>query len=159
MFDTSLDEMREIAGVNESWSARDFAAMRKRLRSYDYSIDCHCADLEDLRQLLRDKHDFGVGLLANSSLLEQESFTQLLWTILHLSREFDYRPDLNNLSQADYAHLGDDMRRVYVLLVTEWLSFAQRLRESQPYSFSLAVRLNPFAESPSAVIEGMEEQE
>ena len=152
LFDTSLDKMRAIAGVNESWTAKNFATMKKRLGSYNYSIDCHCADLEDLRQLLHDKRDFGLGILANSSLLEQESFTQLLWAIQHLTRELQYRPDLNNLPEADYAHLSDDMRRVYVLLVTEWLSFAQRLKASQPYSFSLAVRLNPFAENPSPVI-------
>lgn len=158
LFDTSLDEMRAIAGVDENWSARDFTAMRKRLAAYEYSIDCHCADLNDLRQLLRDKRDFTLGLLANSSLLEQESFTQLLWAVLHLSRELDYRADLNNLPEADYAHMSNDMRRVYVLLVTEWLAFAQRLKERQPYSFSLAVRVNPFAESPSAVTGEMEEQ-
>lgn len=159
LFDASLDEMRAIAGVNENWSARDFSTMRKRLGSYTYSIDCHCADLNDLRQLLRDKHNLLLTLIANSSLLEQQSFTQLLWAVLHLARELDYRPDLDNLPEADYAHLSDDMRRVYVLLVTEWLSFAQRLKENQPYSFSLAVRLNPFTENPSAVIEEVEEQE
>lgn len=159
LFDATLDEMRAIAGVSENWSARDFAVMRKRLGSYTYSIDCHCADLNDLRTLLRDKHSLLLTLVANSSLLEQQSFTQLMWAVLHLSRELDYRPNLDNLPEADYAHLSDDMRRVYVLLVTEWLSFAQRLKEKQPYSFSLAVRLNPLAENPSAVIEEIEGQE
>lgn len=159
LFDATLDQMRAIAGVNENWSAKDFATMRKRLSSYAYSIDCHCADLKDLRQLLRDKHSLLLTLIANSSLLEEQSFTQLLWAVLHLARELDYRPDLDNLPEADYAHLSDDMRRVYVLLVQEWLSFTQRLKENQPYSFSLAVRLNPFVENPSAVIGEVAEQE
>lgn len=153
LFDRSLEEMRKIAGVGENWSARDFANMRKRLETYAYTIDCHCAELSDLKALLHDKREFVLGLLSNSSLLEHQSFTQLLWAILHLSRELDWRPNVDDLPDADYAHLGEDMRRVYVLLVKEWLSFAQRLKDSQPYSFSLALRLNPFAENPSAVIE------
>ena len=152
-FDVSLDEMRAIAGVNEGWTSRNFATMRKRLVSYDYSIDCHCADIEDLRGLLRAKHEAAFAIISNPSLLEQESFTELMWAILHLERELQYRPNLDDLSDADYAHLGSDMRRVYVLLVVEWLSFAERLKQSQPYSFSLAVRLNPLAQNPSANVD------
>lgn len=153
LFDTSLDEMRKIAGVTEDWGPRDFARMRRRLVGYPYTIDCHCADLKDLKALLEQKHDLILSLLSNPALLENQSFTDLLWAILHLTRELDYRKDLDNLPEADYAHLGDDMRRVYVLLVEEWLLFAQRLQHTQPYSFSLAVRINPFAEEPSAIVE------
>lgn len=159
LFDVSLDQMRRIAGVTEAWTARDFAQMRKRLQAYNYTIDCHCADLADLKSLLQDKHDFLLNLLSNGSILEHESFNELLWAILHLSRELDYRDNLSDLPDADYAHLGNDMKRVYVLLVKEWLSFAERLKETQPYSFSLAVRLNPFAEEPSAVVEEADNQE
>lgn len=153
LFDRSLDEMRRIAGVNHDWSTRSFASMRKRLEAYEYTIDCHCADLADLKKLLQDKHEFILGLISNSSLLENESFTELLWAVLHLSRELDYRKNLDDLPDPDYAHLGEDMRRVYILLVKEWLSFAERLKGTQPYSFSLAVRLNPFSEAPSAIVE------
>lgn len=152
-FDRQLDDMRKIASVTQDWTSRDFSHMRKRLQSYAYNIDCHCAELSDLKSLLQDKHDFLPDLLSNSALLEHQTFTKLLWGILHLARELDSRPNVDDLPDADYKHLGDDMRRVYIELVSEWLSFAQRLKANQPYSFSLAVRLNPFVEKPSAVVE------
>jgi hypothetical protein len=153
LFDRSLDEMRNIAAVDENWSRRDFANMKQRLESYHYTIDCHCAELGDLKALLQENHDFLLSLLSNASLLEHEAFTELLWAIMHVSRELEMRENLDDLPDEDYAHLGEDMRRVYVLLVKEWLSFVERLKISRPYSFSLAVRLNPFAENPSAVVE------
>lgn len=159
LFDIHLEEMREIAGVREHWSSREFSTMRRRLEQYDYSIDCHCADLKDLKRLLDDKRGVVIELLTNSSLLENVSFTQLLWAILHLSYELQLRPDLDHLPEADYAHLGDDMRRVYVQLVREWLSSVQRLKDRQPYSFSLAMRVNPFAEHTSPIIEGNDNPE
>lgn len=153
LFDTHLEEMREIVQVKPNWTNRDFAMMRKRLDQHKYTIDCRCADLNDLKRLLEEKREFALGILANPSLLENVSFTQLLWAIAHLAQELELRPDLDHLPDSDYDHLGNDMRRAYVLTVMEWLSYVRRLRDRQPYMLSLIVRMNPFSAHPSAVVE------
>jgi hypothetical protein len=84
-FDANLSEMRKIADIQPSWTPRDFSLMKKRLEKHEYTIDCRCADLNDLKRMLAGKHEFLVGLLANPGLLENSAFTELLWAISHLT--------------------------------------------------------------------------
>ena len=55
------------------------------------------------------------------------------------------------LADADLAHLSGDARRVYSLLLAEWITYLGHLREDYPYLYSLALRTNPF--DPSASVE------
>jgi hypothetical protein len=48
------------------------------------------------------------------------------------------------LCGADRKHLANDMKRVYSLLISEWLSYMKHLKENYPYLFSFAMRTNPF---------------
>jgi hypothetical protein len=50
-------------------------------------------------------------------------------------------------------HLNFDIKRAYILLVNEWLSYMKHLKEDYPYLYSLAVRTNPFNKNPKAEIE------
>ena len=52
----------------------------------------------------------------------------------------------------DIIHLGGDCKRVYSLLVPEWVRYMEYLRAHYPYLFSLAMRKNPFDTSASVVI-------
>jgi hypothetical protein len=92
-----------------------------------------------------------LGLLENPNLLEHESFTDLLWAVFHLTEELGCRTDLKNLPDTDYAHLSGDIKRVYILLISEWLAYMKHLKDTYPYLFSLSVRTNPF--DPNASVE------
>ena len=72
------------------------------------------------------------------------NFTDLLWAVTHLTEELSHRKDLKTLPNADYEHLSGDIKRAYIMLITEWLAYMKHLKESYPYLFSLAVRTNPF---------------
>jgi hypothetical protein len=48
--------------------------------------------------------------------------------------------------------LNVDIKRVYQLLVREWLSHMEHLKSDYPYLFSLAVRTNPFNPEASAEV-------
>ena len=50
---------------------------------------------------------------------------------------------LDDIPTADRIHIGGDVKRVYTLLVTEWLEYLRHLQIQYPYLFSLAVRTNP----------------
>lgn len=143
-FDRHVDQIREITGLGDRWSRRQFEAARKQLEAYEYSIDCHCADLEDLRELIASRRLFFVQLLTNSNLLEHESFTELLWAISHLAQELTYREDLDNLSEQDNRHLEEDMRRVYIRLTYQWLLYMWHLQHDNPYLYEFVRDRSPF---------------
>ena len=151
-FDYNFDKVRENLIVTNNWSEQKFSSTGKSLKNYDYKIDSLKGDLEDLRSFLMGKRDFLLRLLENPNLLEHESFTELLWAVSHLTEELAARIDVKRLSDADYAHLSGDIKRAYILLVVQWLSYMKHLKNDYPYLFSLAIRTNPFDPNASPEI-------
>jgi hypothetical protein len=150
-FDVHYEKIRGNLIVTNDWSSQEFSAVKKSLKVYDYKIESRKGDLERLKSFLIDRRDFLLGLLENPNLLEHESFTNLLWAVFHLTEELASRSDVKQLSDTDYAHLSNDIKRAYVLLISEWLAYMKHLKDTYPYLFSLAVRTNPF--DPDASIE------
>jgi len=150
-FDTNPESMKGELVITNSWSDKEFSLMSKRVRGYDFNIDSRKGDLEELKRFLTGKREFFLGLLENPNLLEHESFTDLLWAVFHLTEELDFRKEVNRLSRGDYGHLSNDIRRVYRLLVYEWLVYMKHLKDNYPHLFSLAIRTNPF--DPNASVE------
>ncbi len=138
--------------MTEVWSEEEFQSVTRRLNNHDCAIDSRVGDLGELRSFLMGKSDFLVRLLENPSLLEHESFTNLLWAVFHLYDELANREKVRELSDADYAHLSGDMKRAYSSLISEWLAYMKHLSYHYPYLFSLAVRINPFDPGASAEI-------
>jgi hypothetical protein len=136
--------MRATLVINDKWSEQDFSQVRKRLKDFDYKIDSKSGDLETLKRFLTEKRIFLLGLLENPNLLEHETFTDLLWAVFHLTEELNSRSDIKGLPDTDYKHLSGDIKRAYVLLISEWLSYMKHLKVDYPYLFSLALRTNPF---------------
>ena len=142
-FGVDLSGLNSRLIVTTQWSDKDFIAAQRVVRAADPRFDSRKSDLVRLRDFLSGKRDFLLGLLANPNLLEHDTFTDLLWAVSHLSEELASRPALEGLPRTDYDHLSGDMKRAYVLLLFEWLSYMQHLKKDYPYLFSLAVRLNP----------------
>jgi hypothetical protein len=151
-WDPHLDSIRKELMVTGDWSPDNFSAVSKRLRRYGYGIDIQRVDLEGLRKFLGVKIDFLLRLLENPTLLEHESFTDLLWAVFHLAEELGAREKLGALPQSDYEHLAGDMKRIYGLLVHEWLNYMEHLKSNFPYLFSLAIRTNPFDQEASPIV-------
>ncbi len=57
---------------------------------------------------------------------------------------------LVELPESDIRHIAGDVDRVYGQLAHFWLEYMKYLKNSYPYLFSLAVRMNPFDECASA---------
>ncbi len=148
-FDLRIDRIRPELLVNRDWDDQRFDRVTADLRQYPCQIDTQKSDLRELKRLLGEKRDFFLRLLENQNLLEHETFTELLWAVFHLAEELEARPDLSRLTAADREHLAGDIKRAYVLLITEWLTYMKHLKKEYPYLFSLAVRTNPFDEHAS----------
>lgn len=143
-FALHYDKIRGNLIVTNDWSEQEFSIVRKRLKNYDYKIESQRGNLEYLKSFLIGKRNFLLRLLENPNLLEHESFTDLLWAVFHLTEELACRVDVRQLPKTDYDHLSGDIKRAYILLISEWIAYMNHLKKDYPYLFSLAVRTNPF---------------
>lgn len=150
--DPEVETIRQSLVIKPEWSDQDFKDTGKILKSHAYAVSIHKYDLETLRSFLLKERDFLLRLLENPTLLEHESFTQLLQAVFHLTEELSYREDLTQLPDADRTHLSGDIKRCYRMLVQQWLDYMQYLKKNYPYLFSLAMRTNPFDEGASPIV-------
>ena len=151
-FDPNLDAVRNELVVTNDWIDEDFLDTKNRLKNYNYSVNIQDVDLKKLKTLLDENRNLLVQLLENPTLLEHESFTELLRAVFHLLEELVSRDTLSDLPDTDIDHLSGDIGRVYGLLVGEWLDYMHHLKNNYPYLFSLSMRTNPFDRSASPVV-------
>jgi hypothetical protein len=151
--DPHLERIRHDLLVRADWRGAAFEATNRRLRGYEYHIEIAQVDLLALRAFLVARRGFLLGLLESPTLLEHETFTDLLRAVFHLTEELEQRPDMTHLPDADLAHLAYDMKRAYTLIIHRWLDYMRYLRDNYPYLFSLALRTNPFDAQASAVVQ------
>lgn len=150
--DPTIDRIQDALLVQSEWTDLDFADARRRLSEHAFEIAEDRVDLPSLALYLNTRSDLLLRLLENPMVFEHESFTRLLLALSHLNEEIEARTDLTHLPPADAAHLAGDITRVYGLLVGEWLSYMEYLKNNYPYLFSLAMRKNPFDPEASPVI-------
>jgi hypothetical protein len=147
-----LENIRKYLIVTNNWSDVEFTSVSKRLRNYDYNVEIKRVDLEGLRTSLISERDFLLRLLENPTLLEHEPFTELLRSVFHLTEELEMREQVTQLSDKDYEHISNDIKRAYTLLVQRWLSYVKYLKDNYPYFFSLVMRTNPFDQTASPFV-------
>jgi len=152
LFSSAFSELSPHLLVRTSWTRKDFVKALSFMETFDPGLDSRKNDMTELKGFLDGKRNFLLGLLANPNLLEHETFTDLLWAVLHLSEELSARPRLEGLPEEDYRHLSGDMKRAYVQLLSRWLAYLSHLKEDYPYLFSLAVRTNPMDAGASPVV-------
>ena len=150
--DPNLDKIKQNLIITSDWSNKEFEQMNNQLRNYEYKVNIDMINLKDLRDFFMRKSDFLVRLLENPNLFEHESFTEVLRAVFHIAEELEHRKNIKQLSKNDRNHIAGDIKRAYNLLVFEWLSYMKYLKDSYPYLFSLAIRLNPFDENATAEI-------
>jgi hypothetical protein len=144
-FDRRAADRQAALALGADWGPERFVRARRELAGSQPDIDPRAGDLEALRDFLMAKRSFLLSLLENQNLLEHQSFTDLLWAASHLAEELGLRTDIPSLPDNDLDHLAGDIRRVYSLLLAEWLSYAAHLQKAYPYMYSLVVRNNPLA--------------
>jgi len=144
--------VRQLA-PRTKWQRQDFAAAGKFAENFREKLNPEALDLAGLRDLLAEKRDFLLRLLENPNLLEHESFTDLLWAIFHLGEELSARESFTGLPSSDLEHLAGDLTRVYSRLAGQWILYAQHLQANYAFLYSLLVRIHPFQDKPSPVVE------
>lgn len=151
-YSANAENIHRIASVDTNWTGKDFLNARRHLSEFDFSFTLQSSNLGLLKTFLLEKRPFMLSLLNNPNLLEHESFTELIWAVFHLTEELGQRADVSSLSKVDTAHIAGDIKRVYSLLIVEWLSYVKHLKNDYPYIFSLIIRTSPFSANPSAEV-------
>ena len=150
--DPRFEEIQKGLIITEKWTHQDFLAVSDHLKGLKYGVEIANMDPAGLKDFLLKQRDFLVRLLENPTLLEHESFTDLLRAVFHLTEELAYREDLSQSPGTDRAHLGGDINRAYHLLVHQWVDYMEYLKANYPYLFSLAMRTNPFDRQASPIV-------
>jgi len=151
--DTETELLQERLAGDEGAGEREFEDMVRWLAEHRYRVDVQRTDWQAFRDFLVGKRPFLLRLLENPTLLEHESFTDVLWAVFHLTEELEARDDLTALPRSDIRHLCGDVERAYGRLAGEWVAHMEHLRLSYPYLFSLALRTNPFDRCASPIVQ------
>lgn len=131
---------------DQNWTRQDFANAVEEMKRTSIPLICKGEDFLKLKKILDEKRMTLLVIASNPSLLEHESFTDLLWAIFHLTDELSYRTNLQDLSAGDFMHLNADTERVLKELLLNWLCHMEFLQKEYPYLYQLEVHRNPFAE-------------
>ena len=142
--DPDIERIRGKLKITGNWDDKEFQEASDKLKKHDYSVEFKKVDLTLLRNYLIEKRDFLVRLMENPNLLEHESFTNVLLAVFHLTEELEDRKKIKEITEVDKKHIMGDIKRVYSLLVLEWLSYMKYQKKHYPYMFSHAMRTNPF---------------
>ncbi|NLO20393.1 MAG: hypothetical protein GX119_00100 [Syntrophomonadaceae bacterium] len=143
-YDDSLKQNNTHLIPNPKWSSQDYDGLREMVSQLILQPDLQQHSLQELHEYLSDKRQLLLSFLENPNLLEHERFTDLIWAIFHLQDEMALRTDLIHLSKPEQAHLRRDMRRIFDLLIMQWIDYIQHMHSDYPYLHSLALRTNPF---------------
>lgn len=151
-FDTDEPALPSRYNPAPGWEDRQYAEATKAVLSVAGGIDATASDLEELNAYLIANRGFLLRMLENPNLLEHDSFTDLLWALIHLAEELRRRQMLTTLPASDLEHLSGDIQRVYAALLAQWLEYLNHLRKRYPYLYSLALRTNPFDPNADPVV-------
>lgn len=147
----NLDELSEKLQLSAHWQDKDFLDARAFLSGHTIAVDIRSNDLYKLYSLLENKKDQLLRLFENASLMEHDSFTDMLWAVYHVYDELRSRESLGDLPDADIRHLNIDISRAAQLLLVEWIDSMRALKVRYPYLYSLAVRKCPFGKTKTII--------
>ncbi len=152
-FVENASNLEKSLEISPRWGKNDFQKAIEESRKFSYRIKIDKKSLQKLSQFLLSKRSFLLRLLENPNLLEHERFTDLLWAVFHLADELSFRGEnLEELPESDLQHLAGDLKRAYSQIISEWIAYTEHLKESYPFLFSLAARINPLTPHPSAIV-------
>jgi hypothetical protein len=151
-FDLNSENVKKELSAIQNWKPKDFERVTNSILKFKYSVNSRTGNLDELKNFLVSKRPFLLRLMENPNLLEHEKFTELLWSVFHLTEELEYRKDLSTGPDSDFNHISGDIKRAYVLIISEWITYIKHLKANYPYMFSLVSRVNPFDDEASIIV-------
>jgi len=135
---------REVMHIEEMDEEKEIKEVKEKLKARKYTINMEKMNLQELKKFLMENREFSVNLLDNPVILEHETFTDLLWNVLHVTEELRKVYDFSSLSEEDRKDIHGDIENLYALLAYEWVNYVQYLRDAYPHIFVYETKTNPF---------------
>lgn len=123
---------------------REFKSFAQYIKYKDFGVQSSKCNFKSLNEFLNSKRIYLIDLLQNSNLQEHETFSDLIFEVLHINEELSYREDLDFLSEDDLEHLAKDIDRTYSYLLCEWFYYMRHLNAEYPNLYSFAIKTIPF---------------
>ena len=142
--DAETADKKSILAIDKNWNDKDYANACKNIKQSQNHIDFQAKNMEVLKTFFAENKMFLLNLISNPALLEHDSFTEMLRLLFHLSDEISERDDLKNLSVDDIMHISEDINKIYLSLICEWLNYMQHLKNDFPNLYSFEIARNPF---------------
>jgi len=121
----------------------DLKTSDNKLQSYDHKVDFEKINYPELKKLVIESRDILSNLISNESILEHETFADLLMSLMHLRDEIIFLQH-KELTKDDCLHLKGDLNRVYKALTLQWINYLSHLKQFYPYQYGGAIKFNPF---------------
>lgn len=124
----------------------DFSNLKEckaKLTTHDHDINFEMIDYPKIKELIIDGRDVLSNLVINESILEHETFADLLMSLIHLRDEILF-VEHKNLTKEDCNHLKEDIVRSYKNLTCQWLQYVSHLKQFYPYQYNSLIKYNPF---------------
>ncbi len=145
--DKDIEALKENLHIEADMETDDFKKLHRFLSGHKHEVDISRLDLVKLKEDILSSKDLLVSLIANPSLLEHESFSELLMSVFHLQEELIMRSvskDQSQMKAHDLEHLSVDINRAYKHISCEWLKYIEHLKTNYPYLYVTALIKNPY---------------
>ena len=115
-----------------------------KLRNYEHNLNFDNINYSELKKLILESKNIISSLISNESVLEHETFADLLMALMHLRDEIIFVKHKEYLTEEDRVNMEGDLIRVYKALTIQWIGFLSHLKQYYPYQYSGAIKFNPF---------------
>lgn len=121
----------------------DLKAVKLIIKNHPHPIDMNAMDYNALTDIMIHKSSTLITLISNETILEHESFSDLLMSTIHLRDEILFIQN-KVYSEEDYVHITGDIVRVYKSLTLQWIDYLVHLKSFYPYLYKSALQVSPF---------------
>ncbi len=143
-YDPEAQELAKDMLNLENKSTNELEALEEKIKDRVFKINMEKINLYELRKFLMENKEFVISLLDNPVIIEHETFTDLLWNVLHVSEELKRIINFDTISVEEYEDIKGDLEKLYALLSYEWLKYISYLHEAYPHIFQYEAKTAPF---------------
>jgi hypothetical protein len=141
--DNDISDLIQDSCIKKSLEALPFEKLNKDILNHNYNLDISKLDLNFLQSLLDENRDLLITLITNESLLDHETFTEMIMSLMHLKEELNSRYS-DDIEEYEVEHIQKDIEIAYKYLTIEWFEYMKYVSNNYPTLFLKALINNPF---------------
>ena len=143
-YDPKAENIAKEVMYIEDLDDQQIEKLKENIKEREYVVNFKSIHIYELKKFLLDNKEFSVNLLDNPVIIEHETFTDLLWNVLHVTEELRRIIDLESISDEEYRDIKGDIENLYFLLSYEWINYVHYLKSAYPHIFIYEAKTNPF---------------